>query len=136
MKTKSCGNCGGAGMVRAARSVSKVFQRQQITVTAVKGWHCPDCGEVEFETAQAAKRYSDAVAEQMAAIRAAEQAQVRATRKRLGLKQPEAAAIFGGGVNAFSEYERRITRPAKSTVLLLKLLDRHPELLAEVRQLA
>ena len=31
------------------------------------------------------------------------------------------------------EYERGIRQPAKSTVLLLKLLDRHPELLAEVR---
>ena len=51
----------------------------------------------------------------------------------ISLKQAEAAAIFGGGINAFSEYERGIRQPAKSTVLLLKLLDRHPELLAEVR---
>ena len=33
----------------------------------------------------------------------------------------------------FKWYERGIRQPAKSTVLLLKLLDRHPELLAEVR---
>ena len=36
--------------------------------------------------------------------------------------------MFGGGINAFSEYERGIRQPAKSTVLL----DRNPELLAEV----
>ena len=37
-----------------------------------------------------------------------------------------------GGVNAFSEYERGKTQASKSTVLLLKLLDKHPELLKEI----
>jgi len=58
--------------------------------------------------------------------------ELRAIRKRLGLNQSEAADIFGGGVNAFSEYERGVRQPAKSTVLLLKLLDQHPDLLPEV----
>jgi len=40
--------------------------------------------------------------------------------------------MIGGGVNAFSEYERGVRQPAKSTVLLLKLLDQHPDLLPEV----
>ncbi|MBB5347695.1 DNA-binding transcriptional regulator YiaG [Desulfoprunum benzoelyticum] len=40
--------------------------------------------------------------------------------------------MIGSGVNAFSEYERGVRQPAKSTVLLLKLLDRHPDLLPEV----
>ncbi len=41
--------------------------------------------------------------------------------------------MIGGGVNAFSEYERGVRQPAKSTVLLLKLLDQHPDLLPEVQ---
>lgn len=57
---------------------------------------------------------------------------MRVTRKKLGLRQAEAGALFGGGASAFSEYERGKTQPHKSTVKLLKLLDRHPELLAEV----
>jgi HTH-type transcriptional regulator / antitoxin MqsA len=51
----------------------------------------------------------------------------------LGLKQSVVAASFGGGVNAFSEYERGFRQPSKSTVLLLKLLDCPPELLGEIR---
>lgn len=58
---------------------------------------------------------------------------VRDIRKKLGLKQAEAGKLFGGGVSAFSEYERGKTQPHKSAVLLLKLLDKHPELLDEVR---
>jgi len=42
------------------------------------------------------------------------------------------AGLFGGGASAFSEYERGKTQPHKSTVLLLRLLDRHPELLSEL----
>ena len=41
----------------------------------------------------------------------------------------------GGGVTAFSEYERGKTQPHKSTVLLLELLGKHPELMQEVRAL-
>jgi HTH-type transcriptional regulator / antitoxin MqsA len=136
MTTKSCAACGSAAMVRDTRDTTKNYKGEEIAVPAVEGWHCPDCGEIEFATSAGAKRYSDAVSVAMDAINTAEQAKLRATRKRLGLKQGEAAAIFGGGVNAFSEYERGIRQPSKSTLLLLQLLDRHPELLAEVRQAA
>lgn len=54
-------------------------------------------------------------------------------RKKLALDQREAAEIFGGGVNAFSRYETGKTKPSLALVKLLRLLDRHPELLDEVR---
>ena len=40
---------------------------------------------------------------------------------------------FGGGVNAFSRYENGKTKPPLALVKLLKVLDRHPDLLSEVR---
>jgi HTH-type transcriptional regulator/antitoxin MqsA len=58
---------------------------------------------------------------------------IAAVRKKLELDQREAAEIFGGGVNAFSRYETGKTKPPLALVKLLKLLDRHPDLLAEVR---
>jgi len=54
-------------------------------------------------------------------------------RRKLDLDQRQAAELFGGGVNAFSRYENGRTKPPLSLVKLLKLLDRHPELLSEVR---
>jgi Antitoxin component of bacterial toxin-antitoxin system, MqsA len=42
-------------------------------------------------------------------------------------------ARFGVGVNAFSRYENGKTKPPLALVKLLKMLDRHPDLLAEVR---
>jgi HTH-type transcriptional regulator/antitoxin MqsA len=54
-------------------------------------------------------------------------------RKKLNLDQREAAELFGGGVNAFSRYENGKTKPPIALVKLLKLLDRHPDLLPEVK---
>ena len=54
-------------------------------------------------------------------------------RKKLKLDQREAAEMFGGGVNAFSRYENGKIKPPLSFVKLLRVLDRHPDLLSEIR---
>ena len=58
---------------------------------------------------------------------------IAGARKKLALDQREAAEIFGGGANAFSRYENGKTKPPLALVKLLKVLDRHPDLLAEIR---
>mgnify|MGYP001794114861 CR=1 FL=1 len=58
---------------------------------------------------------------------------VASVRKKLRLSQGAAAKLFGGGVNAFSRYETGAGVPPVSLVLLLHLLDKHPELLDEIR---
>jgi HTH-type transcriptional regulator/antitoxin MqsA len=58
---------------------------------------------------------------------------ITSVRKKLALDQREAAEIFGGGINAFSRYENGKTKPPLALVKLLKVLDRHPELLDEIR---
>ncbi|MBZ0167812.1 Antitoxin MqsA [Candidatus Methylomirabilis lanthanidiphila] len=55
-------------------------------------------------------------------------------RKKLGLTQKEAAMIAGGGHNAFSRYERGEAKPVAAVVNLFRLLDRHPELLKELKK--
>lgn len=102
-------------------------------VPEVAGWHCPKCGEIEFVDQDSSERHMEALNAAWAEVRAAESVPLRAIRKKLGLNQAEAGRLFGGGVSAFSDYERGKTQPHKSTVLLLKLLDKHPELLLEIR---
>ena len=60
-------------------------------------------------------------------------AYIAKVRRKLDLDQREAADIFGGGVNAFSRYENGKTKPSLALVKLLRVLDRHPDLLSEVR---
>jgi len=96
--------------------------------------YCPVCAESIHEGAE-----TERVMREMGAF----QRQVIAAfvppsfftdiRKKLDLDQREAAEIFGGGVNAFSRYETGKSKPPSALVKLLKVLDRHPELLAEIR---
>ncbi len=58
---------------------------------------------------------------------------ILSVRKKLQLDQREAGELFGGGVNAFSRYENGKSKPSLALVKLLKVLDRHPDLLAEIK---
>ncbi|MDR0780884.1 MAG: type II toxin-antitoxin system MqsA family antitoxin [Pseudomonadales bacterium] len=127
----------GTVLVRATRDVTNDIEGELFVVKRISGWHCPVCGEVEFaQDDDSAERYSLAL--EAATTRANERKaqQLRSTRKKLKLTQAEAGCLFGGGMSAFSEYERGKTQPHKSTVLLLRLLDRHPELLNELMHTA
>ncbi len=129
---RNCLRCDhGHALVHGPRDLVFSYRDHKMIVPAVAGWHCPNCGECEFDPGEAA-RYSEAIDAFSAGVDREIAATVRAIRKRLGLKQAEAGRLFGGGVNAFSEYERGKTHPHRSTLLLLRLLDQHPELLREL----
>lgn len=122
----------GTLLEHGQRDLTFSYRDQTGAVPAVSGWHCPVCGECEFDPGEGI-RYSTAVDTFAAQVDADLAGLLRQIRKKLGLKQAEAGKLFGGGVNAFSEYERGKTQPHKSTILLLKLLDRHPDLLNEIK---
>ena len=131
MSDRQCGSCGAGGMVHAVRDVARDFRGHAVTISAVDGWHCPSCGEVEFASEATAQLFFARAKNEQQTIIQSEAKRVRLWRKHLGLTQKRAADLFGGGIKAFSEYERGKTQPSKSTMLLLKLLDKHPELLKE-----
>ena len=58
---------------------------------------------------------------------------IRSLRQKLGLSQRDAGALLKVGENAFDKYERGLTEPSGPTAQLLHLLDRHPELIDELR---
>lgn len=60
-------------------------------------------------------------------------ATIRRVRTKLKLSQREAAALLKVGENAFDKYERGLIEPSGPTGQLLKVLDRHPELLDDLR---
>ena len=60
-------------------------------------------------------------------------ATIKRIRAKLRLSQREAGALFKVGENAFDKYERGLITPSGPTVQLIKMLDRHPELVDELR---
>ena len=57
---------------------------------------------------------------------------VRTIRKRLGLSQREAGRIFRVGPNAFDKYERGLVEPSGPTIALMNVVERNPQILADM----
>jgi HTH-type transcriptional regulator / antitoxin MqsA len=133
MKLK-CPNCGSAELIHDTRDLQFAYKGEQSTISGVTGEHCPACGEVLLDR-QHGNRYSASIAAFQREVNSSfvDPAYIVSVRKKLALDQREAAEIFGGGINAFSRYENGKTKPPLALVKLLKVLDRHPELLDEIR---
>jgi len=129
-----CPVCGAAELIHDTRDETYTYKGETTVIPAVTGDYCPACSEVLLDREQG-ERYSELVGAFQRQVNAAFVAPgyITEVRKKLALDQREAAEIFGGGVNAFSRYETGKTKPPLALVKLLKVLDRHPELLAEVR---
>jgi HTH-type transcriptional regulator/antitoxin MqsA len=129
-----CPNCGAAELVHDTRDVPYVYKGESTILPQVTGDFCLACDESILDASESRRTM-----ELMSAFSKEVNASfvdpdfIASVRKKLDLDQREAGEIFGGGVNAFSRYENGKTKPPVALVKLLKVLDRHPELLGEVR---
>lgn len=129
-----CPCCGAAKLILDTRDVPYVYKGESTLIADVTGEYCPKCGEVILDALEG-DRYSEAVGRFHRQVNASviDPAYIVKVRKKLQLDQREAGEIFGGGVNAFSRYENGKTKPPLAVIKLLKMLDKHPDLLKEVR---
>lgn len=129
-----CPVCGAAELIHDTRNIPYTYRGQTTVISSVEGDFCPACNESLLDVGE-----SDRVMREMRAFSKQVNAAIvdpdfiASVRKKLALDQREAAEIFGGGANAFSRYENGKTKPPLALIKLLKLLDRHPELLDEVK---
>ena len=129
-----CPCCAAAELIHDIRDMPYTYKGDATIIPAVTGDFCPACGEVVLDR-EHGDRYSELMLQFNKQVNAAyvDPNYILKVRRKLDLDQREAAEIFGGGVNAFSRYENGKTRPPLALVKLLKMLDRHPDLLNEVR---
>jgi HTH-type transcriptional regulator/antitoxin MqsA len=129
-----CPICAEAELIHDTRDMPYTYKGETTIIPAVSADFCPACGEAISDAAESA-RTSALMMDFNKQVNAAivDPEFIISVRKKLALDQKEAAEIFGGGVNAFSRYENGKTKPPLALVKLLKVLDRHPDLLAEIR---
>lgn len=131
--TRQCRSCGHHGMVSNEDYQETLsFDGESVTLTGLKGWFCPNCGEGELDQ-ESSNQYAVAHDDLIHRARAKQRKDIRRIRRKLRLTQADAAKITGGGRNAFSRYERGEASPMPAVMNLLRLLDNHPELLRELR---
>ena len=129
-----CPVCGAAELIHDTRDLLYTYKGETTAIPAVTADFCPACDESITDMAE-----TDRVMREMQTFNKQVNAAIvdpgfiASVRKKLNLGQREAAEIFGGGVNAFSRYENGKTKPPLALVKLLRVLERHPHLLNEVR---
>ena len=130
-----CPVCGVAELTHDTRDISYIYKGESTIIPEVTGDFCPACDEGVFDMVTS-RRISEEMLEFNKQVNASiiDPGFIAEVRKKLALDQKEAAEIFGGGINAFSRYENGKTKPPLSLVKLFMVLDRHPDLLAEIRR--
>jgi HTH-type transcriptional regulator / antitoxin MqsA len=127
-----CPACNHTEMVTKTSDETLSHGGQSLTLHGLRGEFCKACGEGVWDE-QSYRRYTEAQAALLRAQKDSVSADIRRIRKNLKLTQTQLAEAFGVGKVAFSRYERGETRPPAPLVKLLKLVERHPDLLAEMR---
>ena len=118
------------GTLKAGKQQQHLEYRGHVYEYTAKGAFCNNCHdgfpEHDAREESAWVAFRDLVDSE-------EMADLARIRKKLKLTQQEAATLAGGGKNAFSRYERGQAKPVAAVVNLFRLLDRHPDLLRELK---
>ena len=129
-----CPRCGAAKLVRDTRDMRYTYKGESTVLHQVTGDFCQACDESVLDASE-----SHRTMELMLVFGKQVNASfvdpefIASVSKKLDLDQGGAGEIFGGGVSAFSRYENGKTKPPLALVKLPMGLDRHTELLGDVR---
>lgn len=124
----------GEPMVRDTRPMTLSYKGQSKTVQ-MPGWYCDASGE-SIHTGQDMKVSDTALRDLKNKVDLLNAHEIRRIRTKIGLTQREAGAIFGGGPNAFQKYEQGTVTVSKPMSNLLRILEKHPEEVEELKKYA
>lgn len=93
---------------------------------------CNQCGEEYSTYEQALKGDNSLKTARRKADGLLAPDEIKAVRKAFALTQAQAAQVFGGGKNAFAKYERGEVRQSVAMDKLLRVVQKHPELIKEL----
>lgn len=130
---KKCAACGGASLKRETRETSFKYKGKTLRYDQPGKW-CADCGEVFLEKSDKEATDSQIFDFQAKIDGRLTTGDILRIRKKLQLTQKEAGDLIGGGPNAFSRYENGKSYPTKGVENFLRVLDKHPEHINELRK--
>lgn len=130
-KIENCPFCGKKSYSHQTKLMRLTYKAQKISVLQ-PGYWCDNCkeGVIGGEDRRATQKELQIHRAKIDGLLSPDE--VKNIREKLKLTQQKASALFGGGVNAFSRYERGETPIPRPLSQLLKLLHLHPQLLNEM----
>lgn len=130
-KIENCPFCGKKSYHHQTKLMTLHYKSHPITIEQ-PGYWCDGCNEgvIGGEDRKATQKELQTFRAKIDSLLSPEK--IKRIREKLNLTQQKASEIFGGGVNAFSRYERGETPVPKPLSQLLQLLYKHPNLLSEL----
>jgi len=131
-----CIECNAGALGEVTYSDTFNVDGNQFSVAGLKKFACDSCDYSIMTPAQIASNEAliDAARRAAKARYLLAGTEIKALRERLGITQQQASSIFGGGKNAFSKYERGVVLQSEAMDNLLRLVDRYPGLLEDLRE--
>jgi len=136
MNREICPICETATLVSNTYNGIIQHKGKELEVQNLEFSVCEICGSDPVLAAQAKRnqlRFADARRSADGLLSAQE---IRSARKFLGLTQHEASRIFGGGLNAFSKYERGEVIQSEAMDKLIRVACQFPKAWRYMNQLA
>lgn len=122
-------------MVRDTRPMTITYKGQSSTFD-MPGWYSTKCDEAIHDP-EDTKAYNAAIKELKIRVEnLLPPKEVKRIRESFGLTQRDAGTIIGGGPNAFQKYESGENLVSKGMSNFLRILERHPEEVDELRKQA
>lgn len=111
-----------------------ISYKGQSTTIDMPGWYCTESDESvhtgeDMKVSDAALKTLKIKVENLLAPE-----EVKRIRVKMGLTQRQAGAFIGGGPNAFQKYEAGSTLVSKGIANFLRMLERHPEEVEELKK--
>jgi len=132
-KIEHCPFCGKESYHHQTKPMTLRYKSHSITIKQ-PGYWCDECkeGVIGSEDRKATQKELQAFRAKIDRLLPPDE--IKKIREKLNLTQQKASEIFGGGINAFSRYERGETPVPKPLSQLLQLLCKHPDLLIELKK--
>ena len=135
MEVFTCVVCGRESAHLVKRPFNALYNQIPVRLESVEMYDCERCGEATF-TPEQDKVVSEMVkcqAREILAILPPEK--ILAIRKRCNLTQEEMEKLFGLGQKVVIRWEKGRVLQSKTADLLLRLLDRNPDIIEDIRQI-
>jgi HTH-type transcriptional regulator/antitoxin MqsA len=133
-KPQICPACDNGELSPFFVDESFAYKGIHVELSDVEYSRCSNCG-IELTTPFQSKSVDNRLRDEYRKFRGfLSGAEIKRIRRKLGINQIEAALQLGGGLNAFSKYERGEVIQSLAMDNLLRALDSHPELFHSIRR--
>jgi HTH-type transcriptional regulator/antitoxin MqsA len=131
MSKQQCLLCGEYALEHKVKPMVYKYKSREFIIDQPAQW-CETCGEGVINSEDNNKVVSLIQAEKSRIDGLLTPTEIKQVRQKLKLTQKDAAALFGGGINAFNRYEKGKLPVPRPLSQLLTLLGNHPNQLQEL----